>query len=353
MTTMNLSTLRRIDVCPLCGCPEADPQRPAAPNLYSEMLAAQLGVEERDLLAQVVNVQCRECTVIFKRHWFPPAVLRSLFTERVPAHPKGWDVLSGRFTAESFQREVTALEDAMQRGERARQRRFQRSLTSIVESISGLEGTAEGTRLVGAITGGDIASLRAAQPLLLSKMGDPAPYKRFAGFSSRDLWDYVQSVVGPIEHYAEVGCPLWGLIPRALQAGGTATFLDREELNFWSPECRQGGVQCADHLVACTGARRVPWMAPDAAMYSVVGVFQYLDHIEEPRRFLAELLRRAKAVAIILDAVDDGLALQHFTGWTSTAMRWLAQANGCRLREDFADIRPSGSILYLLTSVSA
>lgn len=317
-------------------------------NLYSEILAALVGIDERELLARVRNVQCTRCGLIHKDRWFPPETLGRLFRERVPSHPRGWDVVSGRFTPDGFQVEVAAYGRALAANDQADIRRYRRALASIVDSIPELEGTSEGDALIGAIEAGDVRSLEAADARLREVMREPTPYKRFSGFSATVLWRYVESRLGRLESYAEVGCPLWGLLPRAAEHGCAATHLVRPEANYWSEGCRQDGLHCTERLAQAATVGTASWQAlPDRA-YDAIGALQYLDHLERPGVFMDELFRRAKAAVLILDAVDRPVALQHFTGWTTTAISWLADRHRCRVHDDFDGIRASGNFLVLL-----
>lgn len=334
--------------CPLCSCPDARPDATPLPNLYSEMLAGLVGIAEDELLRRMANVRCSRCGLIYKSRRLAGDVTRRLFAECVPSHPRGWDVLSGRFTPDTFQAEVRGYREALDRADAGLIGRYRRGLASIVDSIPELEGSEESSRLLRAIAAGDTDTLRAADTLLREAMHEPAAYKRFSGFSATSLWLYVESTLGEIRSYAEVGCPLWGLLGRARERGRQAVYLTRDEPNYWSTECRQGGVHCVAQLVAAAGVATAGWESRPPRRYDAIGVFQYLDHLERPGDFLGELFERAAAAVVILDAVDQPLSVQHLTGWTREPMEWIADRFGCRLDADFADIRPSGNSLFVL-----
>ena len=80
----------------------------------------------------------------------------------------------------------------------------------------------------------------------------------------------------------------------------------------------------------------------------VIGAFQYLDHLEDPAAFVAEVFEHARALLLILDNVDAPVAIQHATGWGRAPLAWLADAHGKRLVDDFAAITPSGNHAWLL-----
>lgn len=312
------------------------------------MLAPLVGMPEQALLEQVRNVHCMSCGLIHKDHWFRRDVLERLFGECVPSHPRGWDVLSGRFTPAHFQVEVTAYGRAIDVGDEGGIRRYRRSLASIIDSIPEIEGTEESALLARAIEAGDLAALQAADPRLRAVMREPTPYKRFSGFSASVLWEYVESRLGRLQSYAEVGCPLWGLLQRAVAHGCAATHLQRTEANYWSAGCRQEGMHCTERLATSTRVSSARWDDVAERRFDAIGAFQYLDHLERPAEFMEELLARASAAVLILDAADQPVAVQHFTGWTKDAVSWLAARNRCRIHDDFDGIRASGNLLVIL-----
>jgi hypothetical protein len=84
----------------------------------------------------------------------------------------------------------------------------------------------------------------------------------------------------------------------------------------------------------------------------MIGVFQYLDHLSDPRRFLSQLFGKADSAAVILDDMADPVAIQHVTGWTEASVAYAAELFDRRLHSDFDEIRSSGNALYLLTGRS-
>ena len=312
------------------------------------MLSDLTGTPEQDLLDQATNVQCQHCGLIYKQQWFSRDLLVRLFTERVPSHPKGWDVLSGRFSPDNFQTETAAYEQALQHNDTGQINRYRRALSSIIDSIPELEDTSEAEKLLEAIETGDTKELRAADPLLRRTMTEPAPYKRFSGFSAEGLWQYINRKLGGLNSWAEVGCPLWGLLPRAKQNGVDATYLHRPEPNYWQTGCRTNGTHCTDHLVQTTGINTANWNDQPEQPWDAIGAFQYLDHLEKPGDFMTQLFQKSKAAAIILDTLDQPVYIQHLTGWTKDAIHWLAEKHGCEVHDDFEDIRASGNQLFLL-----
>ncbi len=314
-------------------------------NLYSEKLALLLGQDEQRLLERHVNWRCNRCGLLYKREWFSDNTIRALFTGAVARHPKGWDSVSDRFSPLGFMGSLDQWVDALSRSAESAIRRGQRELTSIIESITQPEGFAVQLALV-AISDGDADSLRAMAPAVMSSIGVPAPFRRFAGFRSAELWEYLQGRTGGFDAYAEMGCPLWGLLGIAADFGASATYLERDETNYWGAGCVNAGQRCTTRLFGDRRIGRAAWTTSGA--YSVIGLFQYLDHVSDPRSFLDALFGKAGSAAVILDGMNAPVAVQHLTGWTDASLEYVAHLYGKRLYSDFEAIRPSGNVLHLL-----
>jgi len=334
------------DRCPLCSATTWVEDSVPEPNLYSEKLALLLGQDEGRLLDEHANWRCARCDLVFKRRWFPEDVIRQLFCGAVGMHPKGWDAILGRFSGDNFLCTVEKWARAVGASSVPDVRKGERELVSIVDSIAE-PSDFDVAAVTAAIRQSDVLSVRAASRAIAASIKDPAPFKRFSGFRSLALWDYLQSKTGGFDAYAEVGCPLWGLLPLAAESGYEATYLDRQEVNYWGAGCTNAGESCSARLLRDPRIRAADWASP--RYYPIIGVFQYLDHPTEPLRFLRELFGRANSAAVILDAMDSPVAIQHVTGWTEASLRYAAGLFDKHLYADFEDIRFSGNRLYLLS----
>lgn len=340
--------LTDVATCPLCGSARTDAESVPPANLYSEQLALVAGCDEAQLLELVRNRRCADCCLWYKPRWFRPQALRTLFTDRVPGHPKGWDAVSDRFSENGFAREVDAYRRAIAAGSALDGARYRRSLASIVDSIIGIDGTALQRQLLDAIAGADVDALDALLPSLRGRFDEPVAFKRFSGFSSRGLWQWMESHVGPVHRYGEVGCPLWGQLARLEPDAVQRHFFLRPENNYWGDGCRSNGQHCSQRLAAGGGVHLQPWPPAADLRLDVLGAFQYLDHLEDPAAFVAEAFRGARALLLILDGADAPLAIQHFTGWDGRTIARLAAAHGKRVADDFHTIEASGNRAWLL-----
>ena len=343
---MNSTASVVIERCPLCNGREWIEDSVPEPNLYSEKIALILGQDEARVLREHANWRCRNCGLVSKRRWFAPGVIRALFHGEVAVHPKGWDAVLNRFSERGLLQTVETWALALDRQAEPEIRRGQRELRSLLDSITDPRGF-DSAEILTAIDHRDLQQIRGAVPAIVGSIGEPAPFKRFSGFRSRLLWNYLQSRTGGFDAYAELGCPLWGLLSLAAETCNRVTYLVRDEPNYWGAGCMNAAEHCLARLL---GDRRVlseEWSAPDR--YPVIGLFQYLDHLIDPFRFLEQLFSKADSAAIIMDGIGAPVAIQHVTGWTETSLAFVARKFGKDLHTDFDEIRPSGNHLFLFT----
>ena len=341
------SLLRDVPACPLCGSLQHDGESTPPSNLYSEQLALIAGCDEVQLRETVRNRRCADCGLWYKPRWFRQEALHTLFTKHVPTHPKGWDAVSGRFSESGLLADAAGLRRAVAENDPLMAARYRRSLLSIVDSVVDIDALLR-QQLQDAITQTGVEALAALLPALDGHFARPAAFKRFSGFSSHRLWDWVQSHLGEIREYAEVGCPLWGQLTRTGDGLCVRHFYIRSENNYWGSGCCQAGQHCCQRLAANGNVHVQAWPPAADTRLDALGAFQYIDHLEDPATFVAEVFHSARALLLILDGVDAPLAIQHFTGWDARSIERLAAMHGKRVVSDFSEIEPSGNRAWLL-----
>jgi hypothetical protein len=339
-----------INHCPVCRSVKHSFDSIPLPNLYSEKIAELLGVNESDLLENHPNYRCKRCDLVYKRNWFSKNLLSTLFNEVVPDHPKGWDAVSGRYTFSNFYKELAVYDQALRDSDTPTMNRYRRTLISIIECVPNNDLDPLLLSLKTALKTGqtEVFYLPKVKETLSFGMQSAIPFKRFEGFGSPILWDYLTQKVGPISQYAEIGCPLWGLLRHARQQEVSVSFFARHEYNYWGEACKRNGEQCASFLHQEHQIPLDTWeQVKSPEKQQLIGFFQYLDHLDHPMEFLDDVFSRFHHAAVILDHVDEPVYIQHLTGFSTKTMQYLAERYGKQLHTDFQAIRPSANILYL------
>lgn len=342
--------LQSNSACPLCGSAGATPQPSSPTNLYSEKLSQLLACSEAELLEAVANRECARCGLWYKSHALPAQLAQHLFREVVPDHPKGWDAGSPRFSPNGFDAALGAFGSALGAGTTNELGRARRELASIIDSLVELAGTPLRAALLSAVEAGDLATLSEAGPRLRALRWEPWPYKRFCGFGDPALWQWFESILGVLRRYGEVGCPRWGFLLRQPSPECDYLHLLRPESHYWGGGCgcRRDGRACGEASATVRPVGTVEWGRVDDNGCDLIGAFQYLDHVSDPLTFLREALTRSRALALVLDAVDQPTAIQHFHGWNLRSLGYAAEVLGARLEHGFTPIRTSGNDVYLL-----
>ena len=339
--------LREVDACPVCGDPGSDARAVPQANLYSEQLALMLACNEAELLREIENHRCANCGLWYKARWFSPPLLARLFEECVPDHPKGWDAVSDRFSVHGFASAVADLRIALTSGRDGDISRTRRALTSIIDSLVLDDVTYLRTQLEQAIADGDTTLLNTFVPTIAPFFAHPAPFKRFSGFSSQLLWDWMVAHVGPVRRYGEIGCPLWGQLMRPADRDVQRHYFERAETNYWGRGCQREGQHCSARLAAC-GVTTGAWPPQAGEPLDVLAAFQYLDHLEAPATFVEEAFAHSRALLLILDDGAAPSAIQHSTGWSARPIAWLARRHRKRVVDNFVPIHASGNRAWLL-----
>lgn len=338
---------KNISCCPLCKSKDSKFHSFSLPNLYSEKLASILKAPEKKIIEEHGNFECLSCGLIYKKNWFTTKSIDTLFKKYVPIHPKGWDIVSGRFSAKNFYNEVELYKIALEHDDLENINRYKRALSSIVDSIDGFSATYDGEKILKAIKNEKPELLLKYKDLMEKSIKEPSAFKRFSGFSSLHLWNYIDQKCGGIRDYSELGCPLWGLMPQAKKSGLSTIFYRRDEINYWSESCKKDGQHCSIFMHRTYGIPIKDWKDKPRDNRHVLGLFQYLDHLENPMQFLEEVFESFDVAAVILDSVENPLAIQHFTGFTQKSLAYIAHEFNKTLNTDFEAIKTSGNVLFL------
>ena len=235
-----------------------------------------LNVTEDFLLQTIFNKYCINCGLIVKNKWFDSISLQKLFNDYVPFHPKGWDAALGRFTPENFIFELDLFEKAYLNNDAQKINQYKRALVSIIDSIQDPEVTEEKRRFINAIETLNFPELHLRKDSIKTYITSPAPFKRFAGFSSQNLWNYVSEKSNGIKSYYELGCPLWGMMNIAKAKGVPVSFLVRSEPNYWGKNCVNLNYHCSNFAEYKWDINQLSFEKFEKG--HVVGFFQYLDH---------------------------------------------------------------------------
>lgn len=342
--------LHKTEQCPLCDEVSAKFHSLPRTNRYSEEIAKHLGVAEDCLLKSLENLICDTCGLIYKSQWFDSSVLESLFNDLIPLHPRGWDTVSGRFSATTFYHELDLYAQALKNKDIENINRYRRALTSLIDSIRSGDLLFDRELALRNIEVGRLDYFREFTPTIQSSFGKPELFKRFSGHASQALWEHAHTIIQSIRSYAEIGCPLWGMLRIAADTGMRTVYIKRREVNFWSDKCRNENMTCLQKCTSIIPSVEVlGWDGLRSNKVDLVGVYQYIDHLERPLEFFGQLFERARAVVVVIDdAYNSPSYIQHFTGWPPLAIKFVADFFGKQVDDSFLASQIAGHNTFIL-----
>ena len=350
--------IKKIYFCPLCKSDNfffhSYPKR----NIYSEFLSKITNLNEEIILKKFANLKCKNCDLLFKDHWFNDNILIKLYSKFVPIHPRGWDVVDNIFSKKIFLDLITEISNTEKNNNNANLSKLKRKIKSIINSISNNKKDKKLFKKIGLENKYDdeldINKLVKYKKELVDKIDLPQPFSRFNGFADNDLLNYYNEKI-KINSYGEIGCPLWGFLNNKLTKDIKKYYLNRLEPNYWSYKCKKNNnslevIQNKKRFIIKDNIKIINFDHEQNDKINLIGIYQYLDHIFDPLIFFKNLLKIGSNFSFILDnyETEEGLFIQHFTGWNNKSFKWMCNYFNKNFANDFDKIKDSGNSVYLV-----
>ena len=349
--------------CPLCSSKESVIAKYPYKNRYSEQISNYLKIDEKALIRKVQNVKCKICGLIYKSCWFNKKFYQSALDNLAPAHPRGWDTVSGRFSKKNLKKEINHFVNSIISNNKNNRGALKRSVFSIVDSIQVNSSFKKKLKqnYLNEINNENLSNINKNKHKIIELMDKPERFKRFTNFSDDNLFRYIKKYVSNIKFYGELGCPLWGMLKIAKNNGCKTTFIKGNEFYFWGKKCKNKKEYCCSKIDKTTNFINKGIDFYNGKKIDFLGIFQYLDQLPEPIKFMKKIFSISKSAGFIVEAEDTNLApakklqkvatggpVQHFTGWDKSAMKFIAKKFNKKLKSDFSDIKISGNNFFLL-----
>lgn len=203
----------KIKICPLCKSRDFKFFSGLKKNLYSEILSKILKIDERELLEKIKNKICLNCGLVFKNYWFSDKILHQIYHNYLPVHPRGKDFKSSLYSKSGFKKKYIELLNAKKNNNNQKFNEYIRTIKSIIFSIPNFEKlkstkwiTNKSSRSFDETL--DLELLHKNFNKILKIIDKPQEFKRFSGYASQSLWDFLSSKI-KIHSYGEIGCPRW------------------------------------------------------------------------------------------------------------------------------------------------
>ena len=184
--------------------------------------------------------------------------------------------------------------------------------------------------------------------ILIKKIKKPEEFSRFKGFESKKLISHIQSKIGIIKSYSEIGCPLWGNLDFLVKSNVDCSFIQGNRNEFWGINCKKQNINCKNKINTKIKKIKNFYNCKFKQKKDFIGVFLYLDHVTNPIKFFKKIFQNYNSCGIILENSKSGIPVQHFSGWAKDSFEVISKKFGKRLDCSFKDLDKTDKSFFLL-----
>ncbi len=344
--SINLKAYKR---CPICKLKKQRETKLGYLNRYSEELSKFFFQEEKSFNLIFKNIKCEKCNLIYKSKWFKERELNLIFNKVVPQHPKGWDRLSKKFSKKHFRILNKKIIKTLRGNKRSNINRITREIISFIDSMKFFNGISNIKKnFINHLQNKNFKGINHELKKISKNIKQPAEFSRFTGFESQNLINHIESKIGNISSYSEIGCPLWGNLNFLSKKKVNCSFIKGKEYEFWGKNCKKRNLLCSSklnkkikkigNLENCNFNKK----------HDFVGIFLYLDHVANPLKFFSNIFKNFNSCGIILENSAKGVPIQHFTGWSKKSLYLISKKFNKKLDDSFKPLSLKNKSFFLL-----
>ncbi len=318
--TKLINSTYEVKYCPLCNSKNSKFYKYFYKNRYTEEFSNLIRVEPDYLMHNISQRICVKCKLVFKRRWFKKKILNIIYNKIAPHHPNGWDIYSNKFSKKYFTNLLLKLKNQTNE---LKKNILKRSLISIIQSID--DKNIKIKRMIekfsDLINSDEYKIKNSDKKKILKLITKPKKFSRFTGFNDYELFDFIIKKTGKLENYTEIGCPLWGMHKIAKEKNLKTYHIRPDYDFFWGKNCKKNSVKCEIKL----GETKFLNFNKLKKKYDYIGIYNYIDHINNLSKFLKLVFQRFKSVGIIQEDKVRGYPIQHNYGINYDCMRYIAK----------------------------
>ena len=136
-----------------------------------------------------------------------------------------------------------------------------------------------------------------------------------------------------LNKYGEIGCPLWGMINIANKNKCKTYFVKPESDIFWGSNCKFRGKHCVEKLNDTKVLTNINNLKKKELDY--LGIYNLLDHFENPIKVIGTLLKYTKSIGIITEKNKNGIPIQHHNILSEKVFKYISKSSKKRLDTTF------------------
>jgi hypothetical protein len=323
---------KTIKKCPICGSKKSLKNIANTKNVYSIFLSKILKKNEEFIINKMINVECATCGLIYKKNWLKKNHAKKIYTELQPKHPGGLNTLKENFGKKKFLSLTSSylknLKKTNEINKKEYNERLIREITKILLSTSNKDKKFLALKklFIESLNCSDMICIRKNYCELSKMIDKPKIYSQFWGFGSPDTWGHLISSIkkNKIQSYAEIGCPFWGMFKYIKNTNVKKFFLNYKNSNFWGDLCTYKDLPCYQSLEKNV---KTVNLLENNFRFNFIGVYNYLDHVENPLYFLRMLLKKSRYLGIISEdySLSKKIDCQHFSSWQKETFLYVAK----------------------------
>jgi len=310
-----------INICPLCKSKKFKSYKFFYINRYTEEFSNLINIQPEYLMKNVSQKTCIKCNLIFKKKWFKSKILRKIYNKHAPLHPNGWDIYSNKFTKKYL---LTQIKKLKLSESFTKKNILKRTIISILQSINDHNFKVRKTvnKFINYVDKEKINKIEDEKNEILKLITVPKNFSRFTGFNNQEFYSFIKKNVRNLKNYTEIGCPLWGLYKTVKKENIKTYFIKPNYDFFWGKNCKKKSVKCIDKLDVNTKYLNLHNLK---GKYDYIGIYNYIDHINNLSKFLDIIFKNFRHVGIIQEDKNRGYPIQHNYGINYKCMKYIAK----------------------------
>ena len=340
---------KSIKNCPLCGSEKKSKVIKNNRNIYSYFLSKILNLKENFILRNMQNYKCQKCKLIYKKKWLYSKTIKKIYKDYQPTHPGGLNSLNKNFGKKKFIELINGLKQLHDKKKYDLYDRKKREIVKILNSTNNNKNNfiKLKKKFIQKLVNNDLEYIKLNYLNLSNLINKPKIYSQFAGFRSQEISNYYNKIINlkNINSYAEVGCPLWGNYNYFNKHWIKQYFINIDEKNFWKAD-KKISENCLKYL-----SRSVKVLSKkNLKQIDFVGIYNFLDHLENPLKFFNKELKNVKFYGIICEdiSLSKKIDCQHFSSWSHSSIMFLSKKIGFTICHKPTRLGNSNYKLYIL-----
>ena len=340
---------KRINLCPLCNKKKTNQYNKTYYNRYSEEFSELLNIPSKLLMQTTRHLKCNNCGLIYKKNWFKKNILSKMYLKKIPVHPSGWDMNSNKFSKNYLKIVILKFKSYLRNGNFKKIKEIKillRKIKSIVDAIKIKKSNERKLKykFLNALDNQNLDLINSYQKKIISMVNEPREFSRFKGFEDEKLFSFIEHKIGKIYNYAEIGCPLWGMLNIAKKRGCKTFFIKPEDSVFWGTNCKKNGIKCVNKI---SNFSKIIQFNNTKCKFDFLGVYALLDHYDNLIGILKKIFSVSKSVGIISENNNRGLPIQHSVGMNEKSAKYIAKRFCKKLNSSFKNIQITQDKFYL------